>query len=214
MSKSPLVAGQRAYSVGPCKWSHRGQAQRAAADTSRMTTAPLPPISLRPVALRDGTTVSVRPLQRRDRAAILRFLKGLSPRSTYMRFCCGGTDLAKVAQDFIDLGPHRQGVVAFGAHGEIVGHAEYIVISANTAEVAIVVADAVQGVGLATRLIEHLAELGRANGLSRFVAEVLPGNEAMLAVFSRGCGAAVFDSEHGHSVEFGIGATVPLALTA
>ena len=57
------------------------------------------------------------------------------------------------------------------------------------AEVSFAVADELQGRGIGTRLLEQLAALAAAHGVERFVAQVLPGNVAMLRVF----GDAGFD---------------------
>ena len=53
------------------------------------------------------------------------------------------------------------------------------------AESAFAVADAEQGRGIGTRLLERLAARAAAVGIERFVAEVLPENESMLGVFER-----------------------------
>jgi GNAT superfamily N-acetyltransferase len=54
----------------------------------------------------------------------------------------------------------------------------------DSAEVAFVVADEHQGRGLGTLLLERLAELARERGLTRFRADTLAGNRAMLRVFA------------------------------
>ena len=46
-------------------------------------------------------------------------------------------------------------------------------------EVAVVVADAYQGVGLGTELVRRLIEIGRNEKLKRIVARILPENAAM-----------------------------------
>lgn len=51
------------------------------------------------------------------------------------------------------------------------------------AEVAFLVADAYQHHGLATTRLQHLAKAARSAGITRFTAEVLAENRAMLAVF-------------------------------
>jgi acyl-CoA synthetase (NDP forming) len=55
----------------------------------------------------------------------------------------------------------------------------------DEAEVAFVVRDDHQGRGLSTILFEHLAAYARTKGIVRFIAEVLPDNRKMLAVFQR-----------------------------
>ena len=53
----------------------------------------------------------------------------------------------------------------------------------DEAEVAFNIADAHQGRGLGSVLLEHLAAAARERGVRRFVAEVLPQNGRMIAVF-------------------------------
>jgi GNAT superfamily N-acetyltransferase len=66
-------------------------------------------------------------------------------------------------------------LVAVGRYDRLPGTAE--------AEVAFVVADAYQHVGLGTLLLEHLAGAARRNGISVFQATVLAENREMLDVF-------------------------------
>ena len=53
----------------------------------------------------------------------------------------------------------------------------------DRAEVAFAVADALQGHGIGTRLLEYLAGLAREQGIRTFDAYVLAGNRRMLDVF-------------------------------
>ncbi|WP_318842895.1 GNAT family N-acetyltransferase, partial [Myceligenerans pegani] len=76
---------------------------------------------------------------------------------------------------------------------EILGVARFDVVPGEgprTAEVAFNIADSVQGRGLGSVLLEHLADAARERGIRRFAAEVLPQNRAMLGVF-REAGYAV-----------------------
>jgi len=167
-----------------------------------MAVEPTPITRLRAVKLRDERRVHVREIRSGDEPELLSFLERLSFRSTSLRFCCGGPNLAEIAHGFVDTGAQRIGVVALAADGQIVAHAEAVTLSASTAEVAVVVADAFQGLGLAGRLIECLCETARARGIRRFVAEVSPDNEAMLGVFAGGFSAAVIESGSVCAVEF------------
>ena len=65
-----------------------------------------------------------------------------------------------------------------------VGRYERLGPDSPEAEVAFVVEDAHQGRGIGSVLLEHLADAARENGITRFVAEVLPENGGMLRVFS------------------------------
>ena len=53
----------------------------------------------------------------------------------------------------------------------------------RAAEVSFAVADDWQRRGAGTRLLEQLAEIAAGRGITRFDAEVMPGNQAMLGVF-------------------------------
>jgi RimJ/RimL family protein N-acetyltransferase len=57
------------------------------------------------------------------------------------------------------------------------------VIVVSVAVVALVLGTSWQGI--AGRVLKHLTAIARRQGLARFTAEVLPGNRALLAVFSR-----------------------------
>jgi predicted CoA-binding protein len=78
----------------------------------------------------------------------------------------------------------------------------------DRAEVAFVVDDAYQGRGLGTLLLEHLAAIGRGQGIRSFVATTLPQNRHMLEVF-RDAGYEVTSRFEEGTVEvsFSIGAT-------
>ncbi len=50
---------------------------------------------------------------------------------------------------------------------------------------AFLIADPVQGLGIASLLIKHLVEIARDSGITEFEAEVLSSNNAMIRVFAR-----------------------------
>jgi acetyl coenzyme A synthetase (ADP forming)-like protein len=137
------------------------------------------------VALRDGSTVHVRPVRPSDQPDLLRFLEGLSTDSVGLRFFAAGVDLRAAAKwaaqvDYRD----RLGLLALtGADHRIVGHAVYERTGTDRAEVAFEVADALQGQGLGTILLAHLAEAAEEQAVSVFEAEVLPQNHRMIEVF-------------------------------
>jgi acetyl coenzyme A synthetase (ADP forming)-like protein len=137
------------------------------------------------VALRDGSTVHVRPVRSEDRPALATFLGELSDDSRAFRFFSGAVDIERAAASAADVDYEtRYGLVALrGADESVVGHASYIASGDGRAEVAFAVADALQGRGLATILLAHLAEAASAAGIGLFEAEVLTGNQRMVEVF-------------------------------
>jgi len=136
------------------------------------------------VVLRTGTTVHVRPVRPGDRAQVRAFLGGVSEDAIWFRFF-SMANLEWAADWVVDVDYRdRFGlVVVTGATSEIIAHATYIRLDPDRAEVAFLVSDAWQGHGIATILLAHLAERAAADGITTFMAEVLPGNHRMITVF-------------------------------
>jgi acetyl coenzyme A synthetase (ADP forming)-like protein len=137
------------------------------------------------IALRDGSTVHVRPIRPGDERCLLDLLTSLSADARTLRFFSAGVDLAELARhdSHIDY-EERFGLVATtGPDGRIVGHASYARIDPERAEVAFTIADEYQGRGLGTLLLGQLAEMAAASGITEFRAVVLPSNYRMLGVF-------------------------------
>ncbi|MGA6947195.1 MAG: GNAT family N-acetyltransferase [Solirubrobacterales bacterium] len=137
------------------------------------------------VALRDGSTIHIRPVTAEDEPAMLAFLRGLDPGSRIFRFFSGGTDLEAAARLMLDVDyAQRYGLVAVrGASDEVVAHGNYFGVAPGQAEIAFAIAPGLQGLGLGTLLLAHLAEVAQDNGISVFTAEVMPENHRMIEVF-------------------------------
>ena len=76
--------------------------------------------------------------------------------------------------------------VADAGAGEVIGGAQYIREGdVPRAEVSVSVADALQGRGLGSILVAHLADAAGEAGISTFHAHVLPENHRMIDVFRR-----------------------------
>lgn len=139
----------------------------------------------RDVLLATGRAVRVRPATTSDLDAIHGFFDHLSDRSTYFRFL--GIRPA-IVDHYADLTDdldveHRVVLLAFDGH-ELIGVGEYIRVPHRPeAEVAFAVADDHHGEGVATILLEDLALIAHAAGLTKLVAETLATNDAMLVVF-------------------------------
>ncbi len=137
------------------------------------------------VALRDGSTVRVRPAVPSDSDRITALCATLSPESVYYRFfSTRAYDRSDVDRLVSANGINQYVVIAECAH-EIVGLAQYArdVDDVSRAEAAFLVADAMRGRGIGTRMLEQLAEHAREAGIRTFWALVLPGNDRMLQVF-------------------------------
>ena len=137
------------------------------------------------VPLRDGSTVRVRPVRADDRDELRAFFERLSDDSRAFRFFSGAVNLDRMAEWAVDVDyATRYGLVATsGEEGRIVGHGSYVGGERGRAEVAFAIADEVQGQGLGTILLAHLAEAAAENRIGLFEAEVLPDNHKMVEVF-------------------------------
>jgi GNAT superfamily N-acetyltransferase len=137
-------------------------------------------------ALRDGRKMVLRPLLPDDREEHRAFVERLSLRSSRFRFFAPLRRLEPAQQErYFDLDwVDRVALVAcFPGERAIRAVGRYSRESPATAEVAFVVEDALQGQGIGRTLLFRLAEIARANGISRFSAWVLADNHDMLNLF-------------------------------
>ncbi len=146
-------------------------------------------------ALRDGRRLEIRALRPEDRDGLLAAVGRASARSLYLRFFAVKRNFSEQEVEFfsnVDF-VNQVALVAVvdeGGRPVVVGGGRYVVLRPGQAEVAFAVVDAYQGQGIGAGLMRHLAEIARAAGLEELVAEVLPENAAMLAVFEK-CGFPV-----------------------
>ncbi len=154
------------------------------------------------VRLRDGSLVTLRPATAADEPALRSFLAGLCLEARRLRFFSGAVDLSCAAHLAADTSAGRFGLVAHDEMGALVAHALYIPLDRKRAEVAVEVADHLHDRGLGTILIERLGAVAERHGITRFVAEVLPDNRAMLDVFRDGFNAHVACRDGVDRVEF------------
>jgi acetyl coenzyme A synthetase (ADP forming)-like protein len=150
----------------------------------RPVAVPYPAHREADVVLRDGSTAHLRPVRREDRKLLRSLFERLSVDARTFRFFSGAADLEAAAAELseVDYGG-RYGLVARRGAGAPVGHGTYMQTAPGRAEVAFAVADEMQGLGLGTILLAHLAEAAAEAGIQVFVAEVLPQNHRMVDVF-------------------------------
>ena len=137
------------------------------------------------VVLADGTPVHIRGIRPADADRLVVFHEGLSPESIILRYFGPHPRLspAEVARLTTVDGVDRYAVVATSGD-RIVGVARYErTPGTDRAEVAFLVADALQGKRLGTMLFEHIAAGARRNGIRYLLADTLAENARMLGVF-------------------------------
>jgi acetyl coenzyme A synthetase (ADP forming)-like protein len=135
------------------------------------------------VALRDGSTIRVRPTHGEDRAPVREFLAGLSEESRWLRFFGAGVNLDDAAAVAVDDVRSFSLVAVTGADGHVIAHGIYVPDGHDAAEVAFAVADDWQAHGVGTLLLAHLADAAATAGIDTFTALVLPNNHRMISVF-------------------------------
>ena len=139
------------------------------------------------LTLRNEQSVRVRPVRPADAETIQEFVRRLSITSRRLRFHMAIRELAPSMLARLTESTGRGHVLLAEAHdGEtwcMVAMAQYALgDDEGTCELALVVADAWQGVGLGRALVEVLIQSARHAGFVRAIADVLRDNEAMLAL--------------------------------
>ncbi|MET3391335.1 acetyltransferase [Variovorax sp. 1140] len=140
--------------------------------------------------LPDGTPVRIRPIRAEDLAMHTAFVNGLSKETGYRRLLSPRTpqpdelwrmthidydrELALIATTVVD-GAERQMGVARYVRGDTPG-------TAQVAEFAIVIGDAWQHHGLASKLMRKLIDAARAAGVRQLADITLYDNTAMLTL--------------------------------
>jgi GNAT superfamily N-acetyltransferase len=144
--------------------------------------------------LRNGIRITIRAVRRDDRSRIAKAFSELDRESIYTRFFGWKKELTEADFARIDATDFVRRVMLLvttrvGEEEIVIGAASYVADEAEdgtlAAEVAFTVEEDYQGLGIAGRLLRHLADIARERGITRFQAEVLAENKAMLAVFAR-----------------------------
>ncbi|WP_018156034.1 GNAT family N-acetyltransferase [Demetria terragena] len=139
------------------------------------------------VVLRDGSVAQLRPITPEDADALHRFHERQSDESIYLRFFAPIKRLSnREVHRFANVDYHSRVALVLMVEDDLVGIARFDRLDAEqgvAAEVAFNVSDHFQGRGVGSVMLEHLAAIGQEQGIERFVADVLPQNRKMLAVF-------------------------------
>jgi acetyltransferase len=135
--------------------------------------------------------VLVRPIRPDDKDALVAGLGRLSERSVYQRFLSPKPRLTRSELAYlteVDFADHYALVAVLARSPEVVvavGRWVRDLEDPTVAEVAIVVADDLQGRGVGTRLGQALVEAAVVRGVARFRATVLPSNRAAVRLFAK-----------------------------
>lgn len=137
-----------------------------------------------------GEEVLIRPIAAEDTGTMVAGFERLSEPSRRARFFTGiqrlsQTQLAYLTQ--LDHHNHEAIAAATAATREGIGVARFVRSREQPehAEVAVTIADSWQGRGLGSVLLRRLAQRARDEGITRFTADLMAGNHAMLALIRK-----------------------------
>jgi acetyltransferase len=146
--------------------------------------------------MKNGTEVTIRPIRSEDEPLMVKFHQMLSDRSVYLRYFCSLSLSRRVAHERLvricfgdydremvlvaqraDPGTGDGGIIAVGRMSKL--------RSGNGAEVAVLVSDQYQKLGLGHELLRRVVEIARDEKLKQLTAEILPDNLAMQVIMRR-----------------------------
>jgi GNAT superfamily N-acetyltransferase len=137
------------------------------------------------VRLADGSLAALRPIRSDDGDRLMEFHEHLSGETVYRRFFNAHPHLRPTEiQRFTHVDYQNRLALIAEVGGQLSAVGRYDrVPNTDQAEVAFVVADVLQGHGLGSLLLEHLAVAARRRGVGTFVAHTLGTNYPMQNVF-------------------------------
>jgi GNAT superfamily N-acetyltransferase len=142
--------------------------------------------------LKDGKAIEFRPILPSDEFSYRNFFYSLQEKTVYLRFFYKMNNFShEVIQEHWAKVDYRKnlsliGLVLRGGHKEIIAIGSYAeTIDKEIAEVAFVVHEDYQNMGIASYLMEQLETIARKNHYKAFEATVLKENHAMLRAFKK-----------------------------
>ena len=143
--------------------------------------------------MKDGNQVTIRPIRPEDEPLMVKFHETLSDRSVYLRYFCSLSLSRRVEHERllrICFGDYDREMALVVEHTDpITGERRIIAVGrmnklhiGNEAEVAVLVSDQYQKLGLGNELLRRVVEIARDEKLSRVSAEMLTDNVAMQVI--------------------------------
>lgn len=169
-------------------------------DPTKQKTIPQPAIRPYPTqyvsrwTMKDGRTVTIRPIRPEDEPLMAEFHSTLSDRTVYLRYFASLSLSTRIAHERllrICFGDYDREMVLVAEHRDPrsgtsrvvgVGRLNKLRGSSSEAEVAVLVADECQGKGLGLELLRRVIDVARDENLTRVSSEMLMDNLAMQAI--------------------------------
>jgi len=143
--------------------------------------------------------VATRPVRPDDASLFCRLWERLSPETVYRRFHAPLRRPPVEADRLVHVDHDLREALVAVVGGDLVGVARYDRSPADpgTADVAVVVEDTWQGVGVGRQLLGELTELAARRGVRSLTADVQADNDRMVGLLRRLLPGAVLTPEHG-----------------
>lgn len=138
-----------------------------------------------------GQEILLRPVKISDEPLLKEFFYSLSDQSIYRRFISVRKDMPhERLQEFVIIDYTKETMILVimdhGEKEEVIGLGQFgIDDNTHTGEVALVIKDNTQNMGVGTELLKYLTTIAKRQGLLGFTAEVLVENRPMLNLFEK-----------------------------
>jgi acetyltransferase len=157
---------------------------------------PYPLQYVAPWKMKDGNDIVIRPIRPEDEPLMVKFHQTLSDRSVYLRYFCSLSLSRRVAHERLlkicfgdydrEMALVAEAQDAATAGRKIIGVGRLSKLRAgNEGEVAVLVTDDFQGMGLGYELLRRVVEVARNEKLTRVAGEMLNDNVAMQSIMKR-----------------------------
>src|ERR1700722_7339364 len=157
---------------------------------------PYPLQYVSPWTMKDGNRVTIRPIRPEDEPLIGKLHETLSDRSFYLRYFCSLSLNRRIAHERllkICFGDYdREMALVAELTDSVTGDRRIVAVGRlsklhgrNEAEVAVLVSDNYQKLGLGSELLRRIVEVARDEKLSQVSAEMLTDNLAMQVIMKR-----------------------------
>lgn len=163
--------------------------------------------------LRDGRSITIRPIQPEDRDELRREFERTSAETRYLRFLGVMGELSDATLTYltcVDQHDHIALVATMTSpdlkseRGVGVGRVIRLKRAPHVAEAAITVVDDMHKLGIGSALAVELARAARARGIRVIRAEVLEGNAAMLGILEEVGAQRVDTGDQGGTLSYDI----------
>ena len=152
---------------------------------------------------KSDTSIRFRAIKPSDEEEMRRLFYRFSDESVYYRYFSPIRTMPHAEmQEYVNVDFSRAmsivGLVGEPGHGHIIAEARFIREKSRPwAEVAFIVDESYQGLGVATYLYKMLIRLAKDRGIQGFTADVLASNKAMMKVFEKGGAIVKAQLEYG-----------------